>query len=128
MLASNGDYVFAPRGGAIKGHALAVAMRRMADRLPGDHPGAGTWKADPPTPHDLRRTCATRLAALGIPGEDVSAVLNHVRADVTGRHYDHYARAREKRIALTKWATEVARILEPGQGGEIVPLRRERTR
>lgn len=112
---------------ACEGHALAVAMRRMADRLP-DEPSAKTWKADPPTPHDLRRTCATRLAGLGVPGEDVSAVLNHVRQDVTGRHYDQYARAREKRTALTTWAAALARILEPAAGAEIVPIRKEAAR
>ena len=92
-------------------------MRRLADRLP-DAPGADTWRADPPTPHDLRRTAATRLAGLGVPGEDVSAVLNHVRQDVTGRVYDHYARAREKRAALTTWAAALTRILEPGMAAK----------
>ena len=76
-LAADDCYAF-----GVEGHALAVAMRRMADKL-SEEPGADTWRADRPTPHDLRRTCATRLAALGIPAEDVSAVLNHVRADVT---------------------------------------------
>lgn len=107
---------------ACDGHALAVAMRRMTDKLP-DGPGADTWRADPPTPHDLRRTCATRLAGLGVPGEDVSAILNHVRQDVTGRHYDQYARSREKRTALATWAAALGRILEPGEGGEVVPIR-----
>ena len=73
-------------------------------------------------------SCATRLAALGVPGEDVSAILNHVRADVTGRHYDQYARAREKRAALTAWAAELARILDPGQGGEVVSIHAARAR
>ena len=119
-LAGDDAHVF-----GIEGHALAVALRRLAAALP-DAPGAETWRADPPTPHDLRRTCATRLAGLGVPGEDVSAVLNHVRANVTGKHYDQYERAREKRAALNTWALALARILEPGQGGEVVPLRKGR--
>jgi integrase len=40
---------------------------------------------DRPTAHDLRRTLATRLAAVGIAAEDVKACLNHARGDVTGR-------------------------------------------
>jgi len=65
------------RTAPIDGHALAVAMRRMAesDKLTG--PGSKTWKADPPTPHDLRRTFATRLAELGVAKEDRDACLNH---------------------------------------------------
>ena len=120
-LAGDDDRVF-----GCEGHALAVAMRRMADRLP-DEPGADAWRADPPTPHDLRRSCATRLAGLGVPGEDVSAILNHARQDVTGRHYDRYARDREKRIALSAWSAELTRIINPDQaGGEVLPLRRSR--
>jgi integrase len=126
-LAGGGEYVFVPRGDAIKGHVLGVAMARMAAALP-DEPGADTWLVNRPTPHDLRRTCATRLAALGVPGEDVSAVLNHARADITGRHYDHYARAREKRAALNAWAAALTCILEPGQGGEVVPICKGRAR
>jgi integrase len=34
-------------------------------------------KSDPPVPHDLRRTVATGLGALGVPREIVKAVLNH---------------------------------------------------
>lgn len=106
---------------ACDGHALAVAMRRMAEKLP-DEPGADTWRADPPTPHDLRRTAATRLAGLGVPGEDVSAILSHLRQDVTGRHYDHYERAREKRIGLNAWAAALAHILDP-KAAEVVSIR-----
>ena len=121
-LAGDDDHVI-----GCEGHALAVAMRRMADRLP-DEPGAETWRADLPTPHDLRRTCATRLAGLGVPGEDVSAVLNHTRQDITGRVYDQYSRAREKRDALNTWALALSRILDPRQGGEVVPIRKGRAR
>ena len=121
-LAGDDDRIF-----GVEGHALAVAMRRLVDRLP-DEPDADAWRADPPTPHDLRRSCATRLAGLGVPGEDVSAILNHVRQDVTGRHYDRYTRSREKRIALSAWSAELTRIINPDQagGGAIVPLRRGR--
>lgn len=113
---------------ACEGNALGVAMRRLTDRLPADVLGADSWRADPPTPHDLRRTCATRLAALGVPGEDVSAVLNHTRADVTGRHYDQYARAREKRIALATWAAALARMILDSNAADIVPLWKGRAR
>jgi integrase len=97
-LAGNADRVF-----GVESHALSVAMRRLADRLP-DAPGADTWHAHSPTPHDLRRTCATRLASLGVPGEDISAILNHTPQHITKQVYDKYDRVREKRAALTAWA------------------------
>lgn len=99
------------KGAAITAHALAVAMQRMGTRLT-DHPsGSETWVAEPPSPHDLRRTVATRLASMGVPPEDVAACLNHVRRDVTGRHYDMYARQAEKRRALDLWAQTITRII-----------------
>ena len=125
-LAGDSPHVFpSPTGGgAIDAHALATAMRRMADALPDDYLGAASWKAERPTAHDLRRTCATRLASLGVPGEDVSAVLGHTRQDVTGRHYDLYERAPEKRSALNNWAASLACIIDGNTGDNVVPMRR----
>jgi integrase len=124
-LAGPGNFVFASR--AMRGHidniALAAAMARLSAMVPDDVPGATTWKADPPTPHDLRRTCATRLAAAGVPGEDVAAVLNHVRTSITGRVYDHYTRADEKQRALTRWGTILSAILVPSAANNVVALR-----
>ena len=97
--------------GPIAGHALSVAMARL-----------GREQQNPPSPHDLRRTCATRLSAAGVPAEDVSAILNHVRTDITGRHYDQYRRADEKRAALLRWSHILAAIIEP-QPPNVVALR-----
>jgi hypothetical protein len=59
--------------------ALALSCR-TAHNL--DPASARSWKTDPPTPHDLRRTLATRLAELGVAKEDRDAVLNHTPRDV----------------------------------------------
>jgi integrase len=104
----------------ITAHALAVAMARFAESL---NPIAGkSWRADSPSPHDLRRTVATRLAELGVAKEDRDAVLNHTPADVGKKHYDLYDREREKRRALELWASTLSAIIE-GQkrGAEVVP-------
>jgi integrase len=99
----NGDAEFlfpSPVGsGPIKGHALAVAMRRLSESENLSGQGSDTWKASPPTPHDLRRTFATRLSELGVAKEDRDACLNHAPQDVGSRHYDLYQRAKEKRAA-----------------------------
>jgi integrase len=105
----------------IDGHALSVAMARFGDALVSNQAkttltkvesiAATTWQSERPTAHDLRRTLATRLAASGVPAEDVSACLNHSRKGVTAMHYDHYDRAKEKRLALGKWSQQVAMIV-----------------
>jgi integrase len=113
-LDPNGQYLFpSPTnpGRSIDPHALAVAMARFAKRIDDKLAGAATWKAEPPTPHDLRRTVSTRLAELGIAKEDRDAVLNHTPQDVGKRHYDLYDRGAEKRSALTKWSNVLDSIL-----------------
>jgi integrase len=124
ILAGKSGYLFpSPTADQpINSHALSVAMARMAAALAADEPGVDTWLADRPTPHDLRRTCATRLAAAGVPGEDVAAVLGHVRTDVTGRHYDQYTRAKEKATALAQWGAELSAISGPPRKHNIVML------
>ena len=62
--------------------------------------------------HDIRRTVATELAALGVPTDTISAILNHTvgeRKDT--RTYVRYARIEEKRAALDKWARHVEQIV-----------------
>jgi integrase len=100
-------------GTPITAHALAVAMRRFADQLKPSSPAAKSWRAEPPSPHDLRRTFATRLSSLGISKEDRDALLNHIRSDVGSKHYDLYERAREKRAALNQWADALHTIINP---------------
>jgi integrase len=127
-----------PRGqGPIQGHALAVAMARLAEHF-GTQQGqfaardwetARKWTANPPTPHDLRRTIGTRLSEAGIPKEDRDAVLNHVRADVGTKHYDLYERMREKRMALDLWARTVAQLVAgKHRVSEVVPISAGRKR
>jgi integrase len=116
-LSGTSDFLFPNRlsqGRPISRHSLAGAMARFA---------AGRWQSEPPTAHDLRRTVATKLAALGVPGEDVSACLGHTPQHITKQVYDKYDRAREKRAAFGKWAAEVEAIIEPA---DVVPIRGQR--
>jgi integrase len=126
ILAGESEYVFPSPAvdQPINSHALSVAMARMTAALAAGEAGVETWLADRPTPHDLRRTCATRLSAGGTPVEDVAAVLGHIRTDVTGRHYDQYARTKEKAAALARWSSELSAILGPPPEGNVVTLRR----
>ena len=90
-------------------HSLPVAMARFCAGQEGG--GAGkSMRIDPPSPHDLRRTGATRMSSLGIPKEDRDAVLNHARVDV-GKHYDLYERATEKRKALEMLSSSISKII-----------------
>ncbi len=72
------------------------------------HPQIQDWRL-----HDLRRTGATNLQALGIPIEVTEAVLNHIsgtRAGVAGI-YNRYKYDPEKRTALNAWDQKLCQLL-----------------
>jgi integrase len=125
LITDDDEFVFpSPSAeGPITGHALAVAMKRFALKLVGDATAVKSWKAEPPTPHDLRRTFATRLSALGVPKEDRDACMNHVRSDVGSKHYDLYERRAEKQRAVTLWDDALVALLSIS-GAEVVPIRK----
>lgn len=113
------------RNAPITAHALAVAMARFAGDV--DMAVGNSWRAEPPSPHDLRRTLATRLAELGIAKEDRDAVLNHTPRDVGKKHYDLYERDREKRRALELWALTLTAVFEKQKRGQkVVPFMKTR--
>jgi integrase len=77
--------------------------------------------------HDLRRSCATGMAGLGIAPHIVEAALNHVsgaRAGVAGV-YNRAGYLPEKKAALERWAAHIAGLVEGGPSS-VVPLRVQR--
>jgi len=109
-------------------HSLSQAFKRIIRQMKIAGPDAEairSLKENPPTPHDLRRTCATGLAALGVVREDRLAVLAHVTGDVHGAVYDKYERLKEKRSALARWERHLAKILGQSEpSAAVVPMRR----
>lgn len=66
-------------------------------------------------PHDFREAAATGMMFLGVPEPHVGAVLNHVRANVTARHYARHSFEREKRQALEMWARHLETLIQMSQ-------------
>lgn len=57
------------------------------------------------TPHDLRRTCKTKLSELKVPKEIKDRVLNHISGrNEMDQRYDWYDYRAEVRAALERWA------------------------
>ena len=84
------------------------------------HNGAYRW-------HDLRRTVATRLAALGVAEGTISRVLGHAQRGVTATVYNQHSYDAEKRRALDRWARALHTILDHGgEGATVVPIGRQR--
>jgi integrase len=105
-------FVFAiPRGFG----SYTTAKRRVDERMP----PTKHW-----TFHDLRRTCATGMADIGIPPHIIEAVLNHVSGHKSGVAgiYNRAVYAAEKADAMQRWADHVERIVT-GKPAGVVALR-----
>lgn len=73
--------------------------------------------------HDLRRSCATGMADIGIAPHIIEAVLNHVsgsRAGVAGI-YNRAQYTDEKRVALERWASHVEALVS-GKAGKLLSM------
>jgi integrase len=73
--------------------------------------------------HDLRRTCATGMASLGVAPHIVEAALNHVsgaKAGVAGT-YNVESYAIQKETAYRKWAEHLSRVVT-GETGKVVTM------
>jgi len=109
-------YVFAPtRGdGPMRADSLASVLEKVRDQTGLAHFGT----------HDLRRTAATRIAALGISPHVLEAVLNHKTGTVSGvaALYNRYEYSAEKKAALAAWGNELERIVGLAvQPANVVP-------
>jgi len=74
------------------------------------------------TPHDLRRTAASYMTALGISRLVVQKILNHKEKGITAV-YDRYGYDREKRKALDTWGRKVESIVTGSRVGNVLLLK-----
>jgi integrase len=69
---------------------------------------------------DIRRTCETRLAALGMSVDLRGQIQSHGLSGVQARHYDKHDYLKEKLAALTSWAD----WLEQRLASKVLPIRK----
>ena len=103
--AGKGEFVFSTNGGSAP-VAVGSKIKTRLDRA---------MKSPPWRLHDLRRTCATGMAALGVAPHIVEAVLNHIsgaKASVA-ENYNRAAYGPEKKSALELWSRYVALVVDP---------------
>ncbi len=108
MAATNGDQLFPT---AVDGKRAHIGNDTLSNSIRDWQEGCGV--ADRWTPHDLRRTAATRMNEIGVQPHIVEAILNHVsgaKAGVAGV-YNRADYIAQKREALDAWADEIERIV-----------------
>ena len=79
--------------------------------------------------HDLRRTCATGMAEIGVPPHVVEAVLNHKSGTIRGiaKVYNRFSYQPEMRSALEAWSRRLAEIASGEKAaGNVVHLQAQK--
>jgi integrase len=76
--------------------------------------------------HDLRRTCVSGMARLGIAPHVADKILNHQTGTISGvaAVYQRHEFFSERQQALDQWGSHVARILAEGSGEPRSNIRR----
>jgi hypothetical protein len=74
--------------------------------------------------HDLRRSLASGMAALGVQLPVVEKILNHVGGSFAGVAgvYQRYDFAKEKRRALELWGRHVLSLAQPPESSNVIDL------
>jgi integrase len=100
----NCDYVFSTTGNS--SYSGFSKFKRALD--------ANTRIANPWRMHDIRRTVASGMAALGTSPHIIEAVLNHASGTISGMAavYNRHKYENEKRTALQMWAEHVDAIIK----------------
>jgi integrase len=125
-IANDTGLVFVGRKRSKGGYGHVTSFTRAKERLD----KAATEAAGKAIPawvfHDLRRTLASGMAALGIQLPVIEKVINHKSGTFRGivGVYQRHSYAEEKRTALTAWASHVENILSGKQPDNVVPMSR----
>jgi len=109
-------FVLTTNGGASPVSGYSEGKRRLDALLP----AVPAWRL-----HDLRRTCASGLARLGINLPVIEKVLNHSSGSFAGivGVYQKHSFADEKRQALEAWGSFVTALVEGKPASKVVRLR-----
>jgi integrase len=111
---------------ALRGGRVTDKMRGLVlDRAMQAFAGAGN-KLERFTPHDLRRTAETIMAAAEVPKEYRDRLLNHVDNSVGGKHYNKHDYKSQKRDALLTLEQVIDKRRAPTlSAGNVTKIRRK---
>jgi integrase len=109
-------FVFPGRNRGQAFNSYSQGKAELDERLPKDMP---QWQL-----HDLRRTARSLMSRAGVTSHSAERVLGHTIKGVEGT-YDRHAYDDAKAHALEALASLVERIMNPPEGENVVPMRRD---
>jgi integrase len=115
-LNKKSDWLFpSPHGKKkpITADSITKALSRNIEKLKTEHF----------SPHDLRRSAATKMTSMGISRLVVSKILNHVESGITAV-YDRHSYDQEKRYALDAWGRQLDTIIKGKKEEKVIELKR----
>ena len=74
---------------------------------------------------DIRRTCETMLAGMGISRDTRAQLLSHGLFGVQAAHYDRHSYTHEKRAALVAWEQRLDDIATGKKAANVVQMKRK---
>ncbi len=76
------------------------------------------------TPHDLRRTTATRWAEMEVSGDMIDRLQNHItkQKQGVGHIYNRYSYNKEKQMVMEQWERKLNSIIS-GKESKVIPIR-----
>ena len=76
------------------------------------------------TPHDLRRTAATRWAEMEVSGDMIDRLQNHItkQKQGVGHIYNRYSYNKEKQMVMEQWERKLNSIIS-GMESKVIPIR-----
>ena len=76
------------------------------------------------TPHDLRRTAATRWAEMEVSGDMIDRLQNHItkQKQGVGHIYNRYSYAKEKQQTLEQWERKLLSITTESDSAKVIPI------
>jgi integrase len=116
LVGGDGLLFRSSRGVEIGSSLLASHLRLRWNRFPIEHF----------TAHDLRRTVASQMAAMGIPLETIAMTVGHAAGEKATRtllrHYIHNDMLARKKHALEAWDQRLQSILAGASDSNVTPL------
>jgi len=106
----------------------SYGIAQLVDTTPGKRATAicVSMKCEPFNLRDIRRTCETMLAGMGISRDTRAQLLSHGLSGVQAAHYDRHTYTDEKRAALVAWEQRLDEIETGIKSANVVQIKRKR--
>jgi integrase len=104
----------------------STGKTQLVETTPGKRVSAicKTMKCEAFDLRDIRRTCETMLAGMGINRDTRSQLLSHGLSGVQAAHYDRHTYTEEKRAALQAWEQRLDEIITGKKPGTDIKEKR----